>query len=108
MKNTAIYVHIPFCDHKCIYCDFYSLVSYENVDSYLKALKNEIKYYGDQFSENRVINTIFFGGGTPSFMKPQYISSIIDSINNNFNVSAEAEITLETNPGMGFGSILSN
>lgn len=99
MKNTAIYIHIPFCDHKCIYCDFYSLVSYENIEPYLAAMKKEIEHYSKLFSENRIIDTIFFGGGTPSFMEPKYIKEIISSINNNFQLNPKAEITLETNPG---------
>jgi len=99
MQNTAIYIHIPFCDHKCIYCDFYSLISYENVETYLKSLKKEIKYYSKLYRENRIIDTIFFGGGTPSFMEPKYIGEIIDSIGENFKLSQSAEITMETNPG---------
>ena len=87
MKNTAIYIHIPFCDHKCIYCDFYSLVSYENIEPYLTSMKKEIEYYSKLYSENRIIDTIFFGGGTPSFMEPKYIDEIISSINSNFKLS---------------------
>ncbi len=99
LKNTAIYIHIPFCDHKCIYCDFYSLISYDNIDEYLKFLKLEIQYYSNKFSHDRVINTIFFGGGTPSFMEPKYIGQIIEEIAKNFTVAEDVEITLETNPG---------
>ena len=99
MKETAIYIHIPFCDHKCIYCDFYSIISYDNVSSYLKALKKEIDYYSAQYSEGRKIISIFFGGGTPSFIEPHYISEIIQHIKRKFSVNEDAEITLETNPG---------
>lgn len=99
MKETAIYIHIPFCDHKCIYCDFYSIVNYENVSSYLNALKNEIDFYALKYSEGRKISSIFFGGGTPSFMEPQYISEIIEHVKGKFYVDRNAEITLETNPG---------
>lgn len=99
MKETAIYIHIPFCDHKCIYCDFYSIVSYENVNNYLSALKKEIKFYAEKYSKDRKIISIFFGGGTPSFMKPQYIKEIIDEVKYNFLLNTDAEITLETNPG---------
>ncbi|MBK8945461.1 MAG: radical SAM family heme chaperone HemW [Ignavibacteriae bacterium] len=99
MKNTAIYIHIPFCDHKCIYCDFYSLINYENVEEYLKAIKTEINFYAKKYSENRIINTIFFGGGTPSYMTPNYIGEIINEISKNFKIAEKIEITLETNPG---------
>lgn len=99
LKNTAIYIHIPFCDHKCIYCDFYSLISYDNVTEYLTSLKKEILYYSKLFGKNRIIDTIFFGGGTPSFMTPDYIGQIINSIDKNFQLSKKIEVTLETNPG---------
>lgn len=99
MKETALYVHIPFCDHKCIYCDFYSIITSDNISSFLQSLKKEIKFYAENYSSNRILTSIFFGGGTPSLMKPEYLEEIISSISDNFNVSAEAEITMETNPG---------
>ena len=99
MKETAIYVHIPFCDHKCIYCDFYSIVSYDNLNNYLTTLKNEIEFYASNERNNREIISIFFGGGTPSFVEPSYIGEIIESIQSNFQLKEKCEITLETNPG---------
>ena len=99
MKDTAIYIHIPFCDHKCIYCDFYSIISYENISSYLTSLKKEIEFYSKQYSSGRKIISIFFGGGTPSFMEPEYIAEIISCVKNNFSVADYAEVTMETNPG---------
>jgi oxygen-independent coproporphyrinogen-3 oxidase len=99
MKETAIYIHIPFCDHKCIYCDFYSIISYENVTSYLTALKQEIAYYSGKYNDDREIISIYFGGGTPSFMEPEYLSEIINEIKSQFTVRENAEVTLETNPG---------
>jgi oxygen-independent coproporphyrinogen-3 oxidase len=99
LKETAIYVHIPFCDHKCIYCDFYSIVSYDNLNNYLTALKNEIEFYASNERNNREIISIFFGGGTPSFVEPSYIGEIIESIQSNFQLKEKCEITLETNPG---------
>jgi len=99
VKQTAIYIHIPFCDHKCIYCDFYSIINYDNLHNYLTAIKKEIELRGKEFSEDREVISIFLGGGTPSFMSPEYIGEIIKSINNNFSVRNDAEITLETNPG---------
>ncbi|MFA7418886.1 MAG: radical SAM family heme chaperone HemW [Melioribacteraceae bacterium] len=99
MKQTAIYVHIPFCDHKCIYCDFYSIISYENVTNYLASLKKEITNYAETFSNERKVISIFFGGGTPSLMEAGYIGEIINEIRKYFLVNDDAEITLETNPG---------
>jgi oxygen-independent coproporphyrinogen-3 oxidase len=99
LKKTALYIHIPFCDHKCIYCDFYSLINYDNVEEYLSILKLEIAHYAQIYSNERIIDTIFFGGGTPSFMKPSYIQEIIEAVDKNFILNKEVEITLETNPG---------
>ncbi len=99
MNNSAIYVHIPFCDHKCIYCDFYSLIDYKNVSNYLSALKKEIYYQSKFYKNSHQFNTIFFGGGTPSFMDPDYIFQIINHLQNNFSFDEKIEITLETNPG---------
>ncbi len=99
MKETAIYIHIPFCDHKCIYCDFYSIISYDNVSSYLNSLKKEIDFYSAKYSDGRKIISVFFGGGTPSFMEPHYISEILQHLKNKFFVNEDVEITLETNPG---------
>lgn len=99
MKESALYIHIPFCDHKCIYCDFYSIITTENVSTYLNSLLKEIDYYGKMYSDDRIYTSIFFGGGTPSLMEPKYILEIMKRINNNFNISNDVEITLETNPG---------
>ncbi|MFI5237736.1 MAG: radical SAM family heme chaperone HemW [Ignavibacteriales bacterium] len=99
MKKTACYIHIPFCDHKCIYCDFYSIITSDNINSFLKSLKKEINYYSKKYSEDREFISIFFGGGTPSLMEPDYISEILEYIKSNYTVNNDAEITLETNPG---------
>lgn len=99
MKQTACYIHIPFCDHKCIYCDFYSIITSDNISSFLKSLKKEIEYYAANYSEERELISIYFGGGTPSLMEPEYIFEIIESVKKKFGVITDAEITLETNPG---------
>lgn len=99
LNPSALYIHIPFCDHKCIYCDFYSIITTDNVSAFLDAIKKEIKYYSSIYSENRIFSSIFFGGGTPSYMTSEYIGEIINELKNNFNIKSDAEITLETNPG---------
>lgn len=99
IKETAIYIHIPFCEHKCIYCDFYSIITKDNITSFLQALKQEIDHYADLHSSDRILTSIFFGGGTPSLMRPSDIYEIIELVNKRFKVSSDAEITLETNPG---------
>jgi len=99
LKELAIYIHVPFCDHKCIYCDFYSIITSDNISSFLQSLKKEIRYYAETYYSKRIITSIFLGGGTPSLMLPEYLEEIISSIAENFTVSTEAEITMETNPG---------
>ena len=99
MKESALYIHIPFCDHKCIYCDFYSIITEDNILPYLNSLKKEIAHYSGLYSLDRIYTSIYFGGGTPSLMQPEYISEIISIIKKCYSVSNNAEITMETNPG---------
>jgi oxygen-independent coproporphyrinogen-3 oxidase len=99
LKETALYIHIPFCEHKCIYCDFYSIITKDNIASFLHALKKEINFYSDIYSQDRLITSIYFGGGTPSLMAPSYIHEIIELVKKRFKVSSNVEITLESNPG---------
>jgi oxygen-independent coproporphyrinogen III oxidase len=99
LKNSALYIHIPFCDHKCIYCDFYSIITSDNVSAFLNSLKKEIKYFSQLYSEDRIFTSIFFGGGTPSLMVPHYLEEILHHLKKYFNVDDKAEITMETNPG---------
>ncbi len=99
MKDSALYIHIPFCDHKCIYCDFYSIITTDNVDLFLISLKKEIDYYSELHTKDLYFTSIYFGGGTPSLMEVNYIEEIINHLKKRFSVNDTAEITLETNPG---------
>ena len=99
MKNSALYIHIPFCDHKCIYCDFYSIITSDNVQSFLTALKKEIEYFSKLYSNDRIFTSIFFGGGTPSLMEPKYLEEILVHLKKHFTVDENVEVTMETNPG---------
>ena len=97
MKNLGIYVHIPFCVKKCSYCDFVSFANKSNyIEEYVNALKKEIK---DNKRNDYEIDTIYIGGGTPSFIDAKYISEILKVVKENFNVNSNAEITIEVNPG---------
>jgi len=94
--SIGLYCHIPFCQKKCAYCDFFSaFTSCEGLDNYTAALKNEIKRWGGSFS--RPINTIYFGGGTPSLLKGRIVE-IMETVRESFGVSDNAEITAEINP----------
>ena len=98
MKNMEIYVHIPFCEQKCLYCDFISFyANYEVVDEYINKLLTEIE--GKKFLANDYeISSIYIGGGTPSFIEPKHISFIMQSIHNNYTLSDDCEISIEVNP----------
>jgi oxygen-independent coproporphyrinogen-3 oxidase len=98
-SEGALYIHIPFCRHKCIYCDFYSIITTDNFENFLNAIKKEIREYSSRYSEGNNFASVFFGGGTPSIMPPGYIKEILDELRNGFTISNKTEITLETNPG---------
>lgn len=106
MKKLSLYVHIPFCIKKCNYCDFLSYsVGRDCIEGYgvyrkkyIDALCNEIRSY-KYISEDYIIDTIFIGGGTPSVLLPGDISRIVLTIKEVFDISGDAEITIEANPG---------
>ena len=95
----GIYVHVPFCRSKCQYCDFYSLCTKEDkvIDGYLDAVCDHIKEAGE-LAPNYKVDTIYFGGGTPSFFGADGLAVILTTIRRNFDVANDAEITLEANP----------
>lgn len=99
MKKIGIYIHIPFCKRKCHYCDFISFSGKQKlIEPYINSLIREIKNYKTD-KENYIIETIYFGGGTPSFIDSSYIIQIIKTLKEKFNISSDAEITIEANPG---------
>lgn len=94
---AGIYLHIPFCKQACHYCDFHFSTSTKYKDEMLNALRNEIKLRR-QYLKNEKIETIYFGGGTPSVLDSEDIHALIGDIISTFEVSDHAEITLEANP----------
>ena len=96
-KPLGLYIHIPFCHTKCTYCDFNTYTGLENlIDDFTESICNEIEFWSitDQYS----INSIFIGGGTPSYIDVENLEKIINKINSNFKISKEIEITMEINP----------
>lgn len=95
----GVYVHWPFCASKCPYCDFNSHVRHQPVDQerYLAAFRREIAHSAGRIP-GRSVTSIFFGGGTPSLMKPETVGAILDAIGGAWSVDPGAEITLEANP----------
>ena len=99
MKKGGLYIHIPFCKVKCIYCDFYSITKKEDqIPLFTDCLLKEIDAY-KHYAGKWEFNTIFFGGGTPSLLPPKYLEQILDKLHNTFDISKVEEITLEANPG---------
>ena len=112
-KEIGIYIHIPFCKRKCYYCDFVSFPNCNNeiIERYVEDLKKEIEYGARKtlklFKQNNEnveiisVNSIYFGGGTPSFIDAKYVKSILDCLysNENMKINDDCEITIEANPG---------
>lgn len=96
----SIYLHIPFCQKRCSYCDFNTFSGMNHlIPVYLKNLIKETTYYGKYFDHKTEIKTIFFGGGTPSLISVDQFQEIFNALHNYFDVSENAEISLEANPG---------
>lgn len=94
-----LYIHIPFCVKKCDYCDFLCFAADEQTQkSYVAALQKELAFYGAKYKDRR-ITTIFIGGGTPSWLKEDYMQAIMETVYHYFSVEQDAEITIECNPG---------
>ncbi len=95
----GIYIHVPFCRSKCQYCDFYSLTTKDEalMDRYLKAICAHIKEAG-LLAPEYLVDTVYFGGGTPSFFGAEGLSAILSVIRKSFDVASGAEITFEANP----------
>ena len=110
----SLYFHIPFCTHRCAYCDFNTYAGQEAlIPSYVDALCREIEYVGSRFQshqgdgEQGKVHTIFFGGGTPSLLSPKEFEAIFAAIRRNFPLTGDAEITIEANPGtVSYGNLL--
>lgn len=98
MKNLGLYIHIPFCESKCYYCNFISFCSKESVKfDYVKSLINEIDLQKENY-KNYMVDTIFIGGGTPSCLPSGEIFKILSKVKQCFNVDKNCEITVEANP----------
>jgi oxygen-independent coproporphyrinogen-3 oxidase len=98
LKPAGIYIHIPFCRSRCSYCDF-ATGPYETeiAERYVRLLAKEIASFSEV--DNDVVDTIYFGGGTPSLLSPAQLETLFNSIRKRFTISARPEITMEMNPG---------
>jgi oxygen-independent coproporphyrinogen-3 oxidase len=94
-KTPGLYIHIPFCLSKCLYCDFYSSTSISAVPDFLDALFDEMEMYRMRF---RSFDTVYIGGGTPSLLSPGQLKNILIKVRKNFDLISNTEISIETNP----------
>lgn len=95
MAQPGLYIHVPFCETKCGYCDFYSVTSLSDMPEYVKAVLQEISLYRNDF---KFFDTIYIGGGAPSLLSDAALSEMLTQVCNTFTIAAEAEITVEVNP----------
>ena len=99
---AGIYLHVPFCNSRCIYCGFCSTVSRDLRQKYIPALKREIQERRDFFSplyeSDRIIKTLYIGGGTPSVLPPELLKEAVSAIRETFRIAEEIEFTVEVNP----------
>ena len=97
--NTSLYIHIPFCKHRCHYCDFITTAGREaELPGYVDALVKEIRIANND--KNKIIlHSIYFGGGTPSLISLEGYERILSAINESFELTEDCEISLEANPG---------
>lgn len=95
----AVYIHIPFCVRKCLYCDFVSGPPEGPVFPFVEALKQEITEGGRDCPDKEPVTSVFFGGGTPTFLPAEQLADILCTVKSSFNIAKDAEISLECNPG---------
>ncbi|MCB9251844.1 MAG: radical SAM family heme chaperone HemW [Flavobacteriales bacterium] len=99
---AGLYLHIPFCSKACFYCDFHFSVNRKNEDALVDALLRELRYYGKDsetdFFKGTKLDTLYFGGGTPSILSLEALNTILNSVHKNFDFNPDPEVTLEANP----------
>lgn len=105
MKAAGIYIHIPFCRSRCSYCDFATgIYDPDRAEQYTNSLIKEI-YLWHEVETPELIDTIYFGGGTPSLLAPRQLERVIETLTSSFKIELKAEITIEINPGFAGSSV---
>ncbi len=100
MSPVSVYIHVPFCIHRCGYCDFNTFAGLDAmIPAYTDAVCREIELLSTEASERYIIETIYFGGGTPSLLPTDNIEKILSTIDESFHILPSPEISLEANPG---------
>ena len=93
---SGIYIHIPFCRKACHYCNFHFSTQIEQIDAFVNALVKEIALQKDYLNDK--VETLYFGGGTPSLLSAEHIDKILKAIHENFTIDPRFEFSLEANP----------
>ncbi len=96
-KKLGLYIHIPFCQHKCDYCDFYSITKFEDYVRFVDSILLQMEDFSEKASEY-VVDTVYIGGGTPTVLPEKRMLEIIEGVYRNFNISPTVEFTMEANP----------
>ncbi len=98
MADPVLYIHIPFCKKKCLYCDFFSVTHLSKIECFVQTLKTEIQLYKNKIFTGETIKSVYLGGGTPSLLSVEQIKDILQTIHENFSLSANIQISVEVNP----------
>jgi oxygen-independent coproporphyrinogen-3 oxidase len=100
MKTSGLYIHIPFCVRRCSYCDFNTFAGQSHfLPNYINAICQEVEWVGQRHGEGCEIDSIYFGGGTPSLLTPAQLERILNQVDDIFSITKDCEISLEANPG---------
>lgn len=95
---AGLYLHIPFCSQRCVYCDFYFTTTQRDHGSFIEAMLVELDYYASEFGDREPIESIYFGGGTPSLLKHEELARLLQGIRIHYDTGALRETTIEVNP----------
>lgn len=95
---AGLYLHIPFCAQRCVYCDFYFVTTSRDYAAFARAMEAEIEAYGQEYGAREAVETIYFGGGTPSRLPLEEVAVLMQAVERHFDLSALEEVTLEANP----------
>src|SRR5882757_7764046 len=99
MNHAGVYIHIPFCRSRCSYCDFATgMYQTALAERFVDAVVKELAAW-QEVEERAYVDTIYFGGGTPSLLSPKQVDSLLQTVRQCFEVLSNAEVTLEINPG---------
>ena len=95
---AGLYIHVPFCSQRCVYCDFYFTTTRRDEGAYVRAVEAEAAVYGREFRERAPLTTVYLGGGTPSLLSPDALARVLGAAHEHFDTSGLAEVTVEANP----------